>query len=266
MASAHTAASGALRPSRLAHRRDLVLHLARRELSSLHRSSLLGIAWPLLRIVAQTAVLAFIFSSVLDLGIEDYPVFVFSGLIAWSWFASGLTNGTTSVLGQRHLVLQPRFPVAVLPAVSVTVALADVLVALALLLVVLAVTGELAWTALFLPLLIAVQLVLMCGLAWIAAAASVYLRDVRSLVTVGLLLLFYLTPIFYDVDRVPEQYRSLLSINPMTTILEGYRATLIDAAAPDFAALGLVALASAALAVLGLLVFRRLEGGFVDEL
>lgn len=232
----------------------------------MHRASLLGLAWPLVRLLAQLAVLVFIFSTVLGLGIEDYPLFVFSGLVAWVWFSSGVSNGTAAIAGQRHLVLQPRFPAAVLPAVSVAVSLADVLVAFGLLTAVLAVTGDLYWTILLLPALVAIQFALMCGISWITAAANVYLRDVRSLVTVALTLLFYLTPVFYDASRVPADYRWVLDLNPLTTLVESYRSVLIERSLPDPGALALVTAASLVLATLGLVAFRRLEGGFADEL
>lgn len=246
--------------------RDLLLHLARRELSSMHRFTLLGAAWPLIRLLAQLAVFVFVFSNVLDLNIEDYPIFVFSGLVAWSWFSTGVSNATTSLVSQRHLVFQSRFPVVILPAVSVAVPLADVLVASGVLVVLLVASGDLSWTIVFTPVLAAVQLLLMCGIAWMVAAATVYLRDVRNAVTVGLTLLFYLTPVFYDLSRVPAEYHDLLRLNPLTVLVEGYRSVLIDGTIPAAGGLALVALASALLAGLGLLLFRRLEPGFVDEL
>ena len=248
------------------HSRDLLLHLARRELSSMHRFTLLGAAWPLVRLLAQLAVFVFVFSAVLDLDIENYPIFVLSGLIAWSWFSTGVSNAATSLVAQRHLVLQPRFPAIVLPAVSVAVPLADVLVAGGVLVVLLVVTGDLSWTISFVPVLGAIQLLLMCGIAWTVAAATVYLRDVRNAVAVGLTLLFYLTPVFYDLSRVPSQYHDPLHLNPLVVLVEGYRSVLIDGRIPDAGELALVALAAGVLAGLGLLLFRRLEPGLVDEL
>jgi lipopolysaccharide transport system permease protein len=250
----------------LPYLREVVLHLARREISSKHRWTLLGWTWPLVRQLAQLAVLVFIFSAVFDLGIENYPVFVFSGLLAYTWFSAALIEAASSMLAQRHFVFQPRFPTAVVPVVSVAVPLLDVLLALPVLLVMLVVTGDLAVSVLLLPPLLVIQFVLMCGLAWLCAAATVYLRDVPNVVLVGLTLLFYMTPVFYSLDRVPEKYRWVLELNPLATLIEGYRAVLIGQAAPGVVELGLVCVASVAIAALGLVVFRRLQPGFVDEL
>ncbi|MBA3327161.1 MAG: ABC transporter permease [Solirubrobacterales bacterium] len=245
---------------------ELVVHLAGRRIASLHRFTLLGWTWPLVRQLAQLGVLVLVFSAVLDLGIENYAVFVFVGLIAWTWFAVGVAGATDSLAGSRHLVLQARFPDVVLPVVAVAVPFVDVLLALPVLLVMLGIAGELHATIVLLPLLLTVQLVLMCGLGWLAGAAAVYLRDVSNIVTVGLTLLFYLTPVFYDVSRVPERYEPILRLNPMTTLVEAYRAVVLDSAFPSVGALAGVAAASVLIAVAGALVFRRLQPGFVDEL
>lgn len=255
-----------LAQGRYAYVQELVLHLAKRELDSRHRWTLLGWAWPLARVLAQLAVLVFIFSSVFDLGIENYAVFVFSGLIAFGWFATGVADATSSLLSKRHLVFQPGFPTAVVPVVSVAVPFADVLIALPVLVVMLAVSGELGPEALvFLPLLI-VQFVLMSGIAWLASALTVYLRDVPNVVTVGLTLLFYMTPVFYSLARVPEEYRWVLELNPLGTLIESYRWALLGGDFPGALQFWGSVAASFALAVIGLAVFRRLRPGFVDEL
>ena len=245
---------------------DLVLHLARREVAIAHRFTLLGWAWPLTRQLVQVAVLVFVFGHVLDLGIENFPVFVFSGLIAWTWFSSGLTAAATSVLAQRHLVFRARFPTIVVPLVAVTVPLIDVVMAIPVLVVMLVIAGELRAESVLLPLLYAIQLVLVCGLAWLVAALTVYLRDVPNIVLVGLNALFYLTPVFYSTERVPENAQWLLRLNPMTTLLDADRAVLLGHPFPPVGTFVAVVAFSIAVAVLGYAVFRRLSPGFVDEL
>ena len=134
-----TVEEGAPRPARAPRRAarvdpgqffDVVTHLAHRQVASMHRFTLLGWAWPVVRQLAQLAVFVFVFSTILDLGIDNFPVFVFSGLIAWGWFSSGIQQATGALIAQRHLVFQPRFPVGVLPIVAVAVPFVDVLLAL----------------------------------------------------------------------------------------------------------------------------------------
>jgi lipopolysaccharide transport system permease protein len=245
---------------------DVVAHLARRQVASMHRFTLLGWAWPVVRQLAQLAVLVFVFSTILDLGIENFPVFVFSGLIAWSWFSSGVQQGTAALIANRHLVFQSRFPVAVLPIVAIAVPFIDVLLVLPVLVVMLIASGTLSWTVVLLLPLLVVQFVLMAGIGWLAAAANVFLRDVENVVGVGLTLAFYCTPIFYSIASVPERYQTLLRLNPMTTMVESYRGVLMGTEFPSARRLAAVAVGSALLALVGWLAFRRAEPRFVDEL
>jgi ABC-type polysaccharide/polyol phosphate export permease len=234
--------------------------------ASLHRFTLLGWAWPLVRQLAQLAVLVVAFSHVVDLGVPHYAPFVFSGLIAWNWFSTGVVNGSSCLLDCRHLVFQPRFPALALPLVAVAVPLIDLLLALPVLAVMLVATTGLHWSLLFLPVLMAVQLTLMAGIAWLTAAATVYFRDVRHIAAVGVTLLFYFTPVFYDLARLPDRYESLLRINPLTTIVDGYHSALLGGRLPAAGWLAAVTLFSAAVGVAGLAFFKRVSPGFVDEL
>src|SRR5918912_3776071 len=124
--------------ARVRYLRELIVHLTRRELSLTYRDTLLGWTWPLARQLIQLAVLVFVFSKVLNLGIKDYPAFVFSGLIAWTWFSSGILAAARSVLGNRHFAMRPGFPTAVLPIIAISVALFDAIIALPLLLLLVA--------------------------------------------------------------------------------------------------------------------------------
>jgi lipopolysaccharide transport system permease protein len=248
------------------HLAHLVLHLVRRELSSAYRNTLIGWAWPLMRQLAQLAVLVFLFSHVLRLNIEDYPAFVFAGLIVFTWFQAALVGAAYSIVSNTHFVTNPKFPTIALPLVAVAVPFFDVLMALPVLLVLLAVPGRLSETALLLPLLITLQFAFTAGVALMASALNVYIRDIQSIVVVGLLLLFYMTPIFYGLKNVPEQFHWVLRVNPLTAFVNADRAMLFDGRLPALIdisiALGATVLALAS----GLLVFRRLQPGFIDEL
>jgi ABC-type polysaccharide/polyol phosphate export permease len=254
------------RGAELGRLQELVAHLAAREVASLHRFTLLGWAWPLLRQLAQLGVLVIAFSHVLHLGVPHYAPFVFSGLIAWNWFSSGVVNGTSSLLDGRHLLFQPRFPVIALPLVAVAVPLIDLLLALPVLVVMVVATTGLHWTILFLPVLVVIQLILMAGIAWLTAAATVYFRDVRHIVAVGVTMLFYFTPVFYDLELLPHHYQSLLRLNPVTTIVDGYHSIVLGGQLPAAGWLAAVTLLSVVLAAAGAMFFHRVSPGFVDEL
>jgi lipopolysaccharide transport system permease protein len=259
----------ALKP---AHRRpvtpavlwEIVTHLAHRELESKHQLTLLGWLWPLTRQLAQLGVLVLIFSKVFESGIENFPVFVFIGLIAWTWFASGVADAALSVAANRHLVFQSRVPTAAIPLVSVAVPLVDVLIALPVLLLMLVLSDELHATLLLCPLLIPVQFLLMAGIAWFVSAAAVFFRDIPNIVFLSLTLTFYLTPIFYGVKQVPESLDWLLQVNPLAVIIGEYRHLLLGDPAPHAWVVALVAVGSVAVACAGYLFFRRLEPRLAD--
>lgn len=248
------------------HLVELVLHLVRRELASAHRNTLLGWTWPLVRQLAQLAVLVFLFSHVLRLKIADYPVFVFAGLIAFTWFQASLIAAAYSVVSNAHFVTNPKFPTIALPLVAVAVPFFDVLVALPVLLLLLAIAGRLSAVAPLLLLLIVAQFVFTVGVALITSAANVYLRDVQNLVVVLLLLLFYMTPIFYGLKNVPPQFHWVLRANPLTAFVNGDRAVLFEGRLPATVDVVIAAGATIAALLIGLVTFRRLQPGFVDEL
>ena len=244
----------------------LTLHLAGREVASAHRLTLLGWLWPVVRQVVQLAVLVFAFTKVIDLDIPGYPVLVFTGLLAWAWFSQGVGAASTAVLTRRHLAFQPGFPVAVLPVVAIAVPFVDVLMGLPVLLVLLIDSGGLQWTALAVPLVAAIQLALMVGVAWLVAALTVYYRDVPNLVGVVLTVGFYVTPVFFPLSRVPEDYVWALELNPVAGLIESYRSLLLDGTMPAVQHVAVPAGFAVVLLLAGFAAYRRLAGDFVDEL
>lgn len=244
----------------------LVIHLTARQLKSSHHLTLLGWGWPVARLLAQLAVLVFLFSKVIQLGIPNYPIFVFVGLVGWNWFSTGVSGASSSVLSQRHLVMQPRLPSSVLPIVAVAVPFVDVLFALPVLVLMLVLSTGLSWGLLACPLVFALEFLLIAGVAWLVAGVSVFLRDVPNLVGVALMILFYLTPVFYAGSHVPNRLRWVLDLNPLATIIDAYRWLLLGTPAPSAARVGAVVAATVMVTVVGYRAFARLAPRFADHL
>jgi lipopolysaccharide transport system permease protein len=248
------------------HLIGLVLHLTGSRLRSEHRLTLLGWLWPLVRQLVQLGVLVFLFSRVLKLGVKDYPLFVFTGLLLWNWFSTGLLMAAVSFIAYRHLVFSPRLPNAVLPLVAITVPLVDTLMALPILLVVLAVGGRLHPTVVLLLPLMVLLYAFIAGLGIALATINVYVRDVANVVGVALMLLFYLTPVFYSSHSIPASFHWILDVNPMSAALTAGRAVVLDGTAPralDVAVLGAGAVGAV---LLGWFVFSRLNRDLIDQL
>ncbi len=254
------------RGARVRHRLALIVHLTRQEIKLSSRFSTVGALWPLLRQLAQLAVITVAFTAVLDLGIPNYAAFVLAGLVGWTWFVSAMTTSADAIRWKRELAMRPGFPTLILPVLAVTVPLFDVLLALPLLFGLLVFTAEVhAATPLLLPLLL-LQGLLMVGLGWVVSSVAVFLRDVPQIVTLFVTLGFYITPIYFDVSRVPADYQWIIRLNPMAVLLEAQRAALLGTPWPPVSSLMALGVLTVVLLGCGFLLFTKLSRRFADEL
>ena len=260
-------AAAILSSRRFEHARDLLRELVMRDLKLRYKRSTLGIGWSLVNPLSQVLLFTFLFTKVLPLDIPNYTTFIFAGVLAWSWFSGALSSATNAIVGNRELVRRPHFPVAVLPVVTVVTNGIHYLLALpALLVVAIVERGSVGATVLAYPLIIAVQFCFTLGLAYLVAASHVRFRDTQHIVSVILMLAFYITPIFYRADHVPEEYRLIYDLNPMAAVLAAYRDVLIEGKWPDFNAMAIVLAISTALLALGYAIFDRASVRFAEEL
>jgi lipopolysaccharide transport system permease protein len=249
------------------HHLDLVAHLTRRDFLLSYRGSALGLAWSLLLPLAQLSILVFVFEEVVPLHVEAYPAFVFSALLPWTWFSSSLTAASALFVGNRDLLRRPGFNPAMLIVVTTLSNLILFVVALPVLLAILTWYRR-AWTSelLVLPVLVLVQGVLIVGLGLIVASLNVLYRDVQYVVGVVLTLVFYLTGVFYEPPAAPAGFGVVFLLNPMTALVQGYRAIFFGGVAPDWSRVRVAAAASLALAAAGWAVYRRYRDELVDLL
>jgi lipopolysaccharide transport system permease protein len=248
------------------HARDLVVHLVAREFQLRYQRSFLGWFWSLIQPLFRFLILYFVFARVLQLDIPNYALYLFTGLLGWLWFSSGLTSATSSALDRRELLLRPGIPRAAVPVVSVLTDGLDYLAALPVLAVILLVMGELHATALLLPLVVLPMIALMLGLGFLLCAANVHVRDVRVLVDLAMLLGFYITPIFYARSVMPESLAWVVDYNPMAWALDSQRRVVIDGVLPSPDTFVPLVVLSLALLVVGYAVYDRASRTFVDQL
>jgi ABC-type polysaccharide/polyol phosphate export permease len=247
--------------------RDLLRELVARDLKLRYKRSILGIAWSLLNPLAQLLIFVFLFHKVFPLNIPNYPLFVFSGVLAWTWFQSSLFLATGAITDNRELIRRPGFPAAILPVVIVMSSLIHFLLALPILLLFVLIAGiHLTSAILMLLVVIALQFLLTLSLAYLVATFHVTFRDTQHLLGVLLLLLFYLTPVFYTASAVPEPYQWLYFLNPMAHLIGAYRTILIQGEPPGYLMLLSLGVVSAGLLGLGYTVFMRASYRFVEEL
>jgi len=244
----------------------IAVHLAARELRATYRLTSLGWLWPLARAGAQLAVFTVVFSSLLDTGIRSYPAHVFIGIVAFGWLWNGLSSAASSIVSGAPLLRRPGFPSHVLPFAALLVAGADLVLALPFVAgAAIAVDGFSARPLLLAPLIVA-ELLLLAGPASLLASVTVFQRDAAPALGVGLMLLFYATPIVYDVEALDGTARTAIEANPATALVELWRAALLGDPMPRPAQLaGLVAV-SGACAAIAAVVHRRHGRGYLDEL
>lgn len=262
-------------PSPLAGLRDLwrarhvVAQIVRRDLRLRYRQTLLGVVWAILQPLLTALVFALVFGLWVRVPTDGVPYFEFAflGLAAWMFFAGAVQHGTHSLLANQALITKVYFPRAALPFASIGLSAADLAVALAFLVPVLAMHGEGAsLRMLWVPVALALLVMLTLGIALASSALSVYYRDFPNLVPLALQLLMFASPVIYPASIVPAEFAVWLRLNPLTGILELLRWSVFGTGAFPAGALALAALIAFCALIAGWLVFWRLERSFADSI
>jgi lipopolysaccharide transport system permease protein len=245
---------------------DIVTTLVLRELQIRYKGSLLGILWAILSPLGTVLILHLLFTTIVPLNIPNYASFIYSALLPWTWFQSSVQTGAGTLIDHRDLVRTPFFPRPMLPFAVVSTNFLLYLLALPVLLLMLLVEGAgLSLALLWLPLIWIIQAMFTLACTVLMAALGVLIRDVQHLLGVGMLLWFYLTPIFYDIERIAPDKARLFMINPMAVLTQAHRAVTLHGQPPDLAVLSLWALLSVMGLAGSLFLFRVLEDAFVEE-
>jgi lipopolysaccharide transport system permease protein len=215
--------------------RGLLLSLTQRELKARYRGSVLGFLWTFLNPMLQMAVYTLLFSVYMRQNIEHYPYFMFVGLLPWIWFSSSIGSGASAISDRRDLLTKVRFPAQVLPATVVVTNLCNFILSVPLLIVFgLALGRWPSWHLLFFPVVVLIQLCVTLGLAYLISAINVTFRDLQQIVVNLLTMWFFVTPIFYQAQTVPDRFRALVILaNPMAVMVTSYQAIFYEHRMPD---------------------------------
>ncbi|MEO6092403.1 MAG: ABC transporter permease [Novosphingobium sp.] len=240
--------------------------LVARDHKARYKNTAMGMLWAVASPVLFLLTFYMLFSVIMRVDVPNYASFAFTGIIAWTWLQTSLNEGVASIAHNSSLVSHPGFPLQTLPMVSVVSNLINMVFSLPLLFVVVLVEHvQLGWQVVLMPLIMLVQLVFQLSLTYFASAANVTFRDVQYILPVLLQLGYFMTPIFYDLSQLPERFRKVMALNPMSQIIEAYRAVL-NGRLPDFASLGMVLAVSIGLLILGYRYFRRAAEHFLEEI
>lgn len=247
--------------------RSLLRAVIGREVRLRYKQTALGFAWALIHPLTLMLVMTAVFGRVVKLDSEGVPyaLFAFAGLLPWTFVATATSLSTQSLVKDVELVVRIWFPREILPVGSVVASLLDFGIALGFFVILLFAWGHPpGWTLVAVIPLIAVQTLLVMGLALFNSALNVRYRDVKFVVPLGLQLWMFASPVIYSIDMVPEAYRDLYALNPVVGIIDGYRAAMLHHQLPDWSLLGLSAATGLLLFTCGWWFFRRVEVHFAD--
>lgn len=253
--------------------RGFILSSVKREFQSRYSNSVLGATWTVLNPLAMIFIYTLIFSQVMRAklpGVDGsfaYSIYLCSGLLTWGLFSEITVRALNVFTEHSNLIKKMNFPRLCLPVIVVTTALLNFTIVFGIFTIFLVVSGNFPGAAYFsiFPV-IAVQIAFAIGLGISLGVINVFFRDVGHFFGICLQFWFWLTPIVYSAQILPEQARSIIEFNPMTSIMAAYQNVLVLGEWPDWERLSIVALLSAVLCATAVHLFRKHSGDMVDEL
>ncbi len=256
-----------LRLNRIWPYRELLYFLAWRDIKVRYKQTALGVAWAVLQPVLTMAIFAAIFGHVVGVKTGDvpYPLFCFCALIPWTLFSYALTQSSNSLVDSANLIRKVAFPRLVIPIAASLAGLVDFAISFAVLVLLLLGYHRVPdGTIVLLPLLVLLALASALAVGIWLSALNVQYRDVRYTIPFLAQMWLYATPIAYPMSLVHGKLRILLSLNPMTGVVEGFRSALLHTGSVDMLPLTVSVVVTLAGLVSGLFYFRRMEQTFAD--
>jgi lipopolysaccharide transport system permease protein len=259
--------SRVLAPRELWRFREVAFQIAARDVTVRYRQTVLGAAWAVLQPVMTMVVFTLIFGNLAHIPSEhrSYALFSLAALVPWTFFATSLQLGSDSLVGNSPLVSKTYFPRIFIPAGVLVASLVDLLISVVVLLVIVVATGDaLRVELLALPLLVAIAFAAALGVASALSAVNVRYRDVRYVVPFAVQLWLFATPVVYPITLLHAPWRTLIAINPMVGVVEGFRWAVLGTQTAPWGLIGVSAASAIVLFGAGLAYFDRVERSFAD--
>jgi lipopolysaccharide transport system permease protein len=247
--------------------RELLLFQAVRDIKVRYKQTLLGAGWAILQPVLTMVVFSIVFGRLAGVSSEGvpYPVFAFAALLPWQLFAYALTHSSNSLLENPELLTKVYFPRLIMPLASVLAGLVDFAIAFAVLVLMMLSYGIVpGWAILTLPLFIALAIAAALSVGLWLSALNVKYRDVRYTIPFLAQIWMLASPVGYSAAEIPPEWQGLFGINPMVSVIEGFRWALLGRSSSPGPMLAASAAATAFLLIGGLFYFRRMEKSFAD--
>lgn len=246
--------------------RELLFFLVWRDLKARYKQTILGILWVILQPLLMTLVFTIFLGKLVRVqtGATPYPLFLYAGLLPWTFFSNAVSSGSYSILASSQMITKVYLPRLIIPAAAVSVRLSDFLVASVVLILLMLYYGvHLGWQILLLPILAIQITVLALALSALLSALNVKFRDTGTAMPVILQVWMFASPIVYPRSLVPARWEWAYQINPLTGLIEGFRSAFLGLPI-NRQGLAISAVITMVLLIISLLVFRRLEDDFAD--
>ncbi|MDW8338921.1 MAG: ABC transporter permease [Thermoleophilia bacterium] len=251
------------------HYRELLFRLVWRDILVRYKQTSIGVAWAILQPFVTMVVFTLVFGKFADFPSKGvpYPIFTYSALLPWTYFAASVAMASSSIVANRALVTKVYFPRVLAPLAGVAVPLVDFFLALTVLLGMMTWFGVWPGTAVVLaPLFLAMAAAAALGVGLFLSAVNVRYRDVPYAIPFLMQIWLFLSGVVYDVGALPERWQWLLALNPMTGVINGFQWGVLGTEPPDLAKTLVSAAAALAFFVVGLTYFRRSEPRFADTI
>ena len=238
----------------------------KKDIRGKYKGSFLGVLWSFINPLLSVLVYAIVFPYIMRIKVENYLIYLITGIIPWTFFTSAINTGIISILSNADIIKKVFFPRIILPISSVTSALVNFFISCIIILVFCIFGGVgISASLLWLPLVALIQYVMLLGFTFILSAIEMYMRDIEHIVNFVLAMAFYATPILYTPDIFPDNLSWILKINPMAYLVNAYRDIFLYHQNPSLYGLIIVGVFSVGIFIIGYIVFERLQKGFAEE-
>lgn len=246
--------------------REFLKTNVKKDIRGKYKGSFLGVLWSFINPLLSVLVYAIVFSQIMRFDIDNYVIYLITGVLPWTFFTSSINMGMTSILYNASIIKKVYFPRSILPISSVSSCLVNFLISCLVILVFVLFSGiGITIHLLWLPLIALVQYFLCLGIVFFLSAIEIFVRDLEHIINFVLSMAFYVTPILYKAEQVPKNLRFILKLNPMAYIIDAYRDIFYYGVMPDVGSLFFVFLVSVIMMMFGYKVFERLQRGFAEE-
>ncbi len=246
--------------------RELLKSNVKKEIRGKYKGSFLGVLWSFINPLLQVAVYAIVFPYIMRVQTDNYLIYLIIGIIPWTFFTTVINQGMITVRINAGIIKKVYFPREILPISVAVSGLINFLISCIIILLFCIFGGVgISWHLILLPFIAIIQFFLTLGIVFALSAINVYIKDTEYLIAFFLNMLFYATPILYEATLFPESIRFILYLNPMTQVVLAYRDIFLYHQVPELSGIIYLIIITIIIFAVGLLIFRKLEKGFAEE-